>query len=119
MMKILIVDDSRVARAGLKKALAGLMNIDFLEADDGKTALPVVKNGKPDLIFTDWYMDEMDGLELIRQIREENNPVKICMVTSEANDERKKLAIDTGADCVVNKPIQFNELAKALELLIG
>ncbi len=118
-MKILIVDDSRVARAGLKKALAGLLNIEFLEADDGTTALTVVKNKKPDLIFTDWYMEGMDGLDLIRKLREDKNSVKICMVTSEANDERKSLALGEGADYIINKPIKFDELAKALEYLIG
>ncbi len=118
-MKILIVDDSRVARSGLKKALAGLMNIEFLEADDGMTALTAVKKENPDLIFTDWYMEEMDGLELIKKIRESKNSVKICMVTSEANNERKTLALDEGADYIINKPIKLDELAKALEELIG
>lgn len=118
-MKILIVDDSRVARNSLKKALAGLMDIEFIEADDGVTALSVVKNENPDLIFTDWYMKEMNGLELIKQIRESKNAVKICLVTSEANEERKTLALDEGADYIVNKPVKNNELAKALEQLIG
>ncbi len=118
-MKILIVDDSRVARNSLKKALAGLMNIEFIEADDGTTALAAVKSGNPDLIFTDWYMKEMDGLEFINTIRESKNAVKICMVTSEANNERKTLALDKGADYIINKPIKFDELAKALEYLIG
>lgn len=118
-MKILIVDDSRVARSGLKKALSGLMNIEFLEADDGKTALTAVNEENPDLIFTDWYMKEMDGLEFIKKIRADNIPVKICMVTSEANEERKTLALDEGADYIINKPIKFDELAKALEKLIG
>lgn len=116
---MLIVDDSRVARNGLRKALAGLMNIAFIEADDGTTALLAVKNENPDLIFTDWYMKEMDGLEFIKKIRESKNSVKICMVTSEANDERKALALAEGADCIINKPIKFDELAKALEQLIG
>ncbi len=118
-MKILIVDDSRVARSGLKKALSGLMDIEFLEADDGTTGLLAVQDGTPDLIFTDWYMKTMDGLELIEKIRESNNSVKICMVTSEANDDRKTLALDRGADYLINKPIKLDELAKALEQLIG
>lgn len=117
-MKILIVDDSRVARSSLKKALAGLMNIEFVEANDGKTAIPAVEKEAPDIIFTDWYMEEMDGLELIKIIRASNNSVKICMVTSEANAERKKLALSEGADYIICKPIQFNELAKALEHLV-
>lgn len=117
-MKILIVDDSRVARSSLKKALSGLMNIDFLEADDGHTALLAIEDRNPDLIFTDWYMEKMDGLELIKKIREGDNSVKICMVTSEANDERKSLALEGGADYIINKPIKLNELAKAFEFLI-
>ena len=119
MMKILIVDDSRVARSGLKKALAGLMNIEFFEADDGKTALVAITKENPDLIFTDWYMKEMDGIELIQAIRETKNLVKVCMVTSEANADRKTLALEKGADYIINKPIKFEELAKALEELIG
>jgi len=70
-------------------------------------------------VFTDWYMKEMDGLEFIKKVRVDKNPVKICMVTSEANDDRKAFAIENGADYIINKPIQFNELAKALETLIG
>lgn len=116
-MKILIVDDSRVARVSLKKALSGLMNIEFLEADDGISALSAVTNRNPDLIFTDWYMEEMDGLELINKIREKRNAVKICMVTSEANIDRQALVLDGGADYVITKPIKYNELAKALEHL--
>ena len=118
-MKMLIVDDSRVARAGLRKALSGLMNIEFSEADDGETALLTIEENNPDIIFSDWYMKKMDGLELIQKIRTTNNPVKICMVTSEANEERKKLALAEGADYIINKPIKLDELAKALEHLIG
>lgn len=118
-MKILIVDDSRVARASIMRALSGLVNIEFFEADDGKTAWTTIKNEDPDLIFTDWYMNEMDGLELIQKIRESGNSVKICMITSEANDERKALALDGGADYILNKPIKIEEIAKAIEELIG
>jgi two-component system, chemotaxis family, chemotaxis protein CheY len=119
MMIILIVDDSRVARAGLKKALSGLMNMEYLEADSGITALAIMHDNKPDLVFTDWYMEGMDGLEFIQKVREKKDPVRICMVTSEANEERKKLALAEGADWIINKPIKFDELAKALEQLIG
>lgn len=118
-MRILIVDDSRVARSSLKKALLNLMNIQFIEADDGETALAAMKNEKPDVIFTDWYMEKMDGLELIKRTRESDKTVKICMITSEANSDRQALAYNAGADCVLNKPIKIDKLAKALEQMIG
>jgi DNA-binding response OmpR family regulator len=118
-MKILIVDDSRVARNNIKKALSGLVGIEFIEADNGKTAWVAIKNEKPDLIFTDWYMDEMDGLELIKKVRESNNTVKICMLSSETNNERQALARSTGADYILKKPSKNEDIAKALEYLLG
>lgn len=118
-MKILIVDDSRVARSTLKKALSGLMNIKFTEADDGESAWAAIEKEVPDIVFTDWYMEKMDGLELIKKIRKKYDGVKICMITSEANDERMALAQNAGADCVLNKPIEMHKLAKALEILVG
>ena len=118
-MKILIVDDSKVARNCIKKALSNLMDIKFFEADDGKTAWSLVVDDMPDLIFTDWYMENMDGVELIRKIRKMNKSVKICMLTSETNDERKAFARHEGADYILCKPIRAEQLAKALENLLG
>ena len=118
-MKILIVDDSRVARSNIKKALSGLVNITIFEAEDGKKGWAVVQEENPDIIFTDWYMENMDGLALIRKVRQCNNAVKICMLTSETNDERQALAKEEGADYILTKPLKLEELAKALEYLIG
>ncbi len=118
-MKILIVDDSRVARNSLRRALSGLMDITFSEADDGVTALESIGNELPDLIFTDWYMDMMDGPELIKKVKQTHKNIKICMVTSETNEERQQMALREGADYVVTKPFKVNEVVKALECLIG
>jgi two-component system, chemotaxis family, chemotaxis protein CheY len=119
-MKILIVDDSRVARNCIKKALSDLMNNNLIiEADDGNTAWTAIKNEAPDLIFTDWYMEKMDGLELIKKVRASNNHVKICMLTSETNNAQQALARSEGADYILNKPFKTEELAKALEKLLG
>ncbi len=118
-MKILIVDDSKVARNSIKKALSDLDNVIFLEANSGKDGWTIFTTDKPDLIFTDWYMDEMDGLELIKKIRSAGTNVKICMLTSETNEERMKLALGEGADYILSKPIRSEELARALEYLLG
>lgn len=68
MMKIMIVDDSRVARNTLRKALvAGLVDVEFMEADDGMTAWALIEKDQPDLLFTDWYMANIDGLELTKK----------------------------------------------------
>ncbi len=118
-MKILIVDDSRVARSNIMKALSGLVDIRFFEADDGVGAWSIVQRENPDVIFTDWYMQNMDGLELIRRVRQRGNATKICMLTSETNNERQNLARREGANCILTKPIKLDQLARALEQMIG
>lgn len=118
-MKILIVDDSRVARSNIMKALSGLVDIRFFEADDGVGAWRIVERENPDVIFTDWYMQNMDGLELIRRVRRRGNATKICMLTSETNNERQNLARREGANCILTKPIRLDQLARALEQMIG
>jgi len=118
MMKILIVDDSRVARNNIKKALSGLVNIQFFEADDGVAAWAIVEREIPDVIFTDWYMENMDGLELIRKVRNISKSIQICMLTSETNSERQLLAKQEGANCILTKPIKLEELALAISQVL-
>jgi two-component system chemotaxis response regulator CheY len=113
------VDDSRVARSNIMKALSGLVDIRFFEADDGVGAWSIVQRENPDVIFTDWYMQNMDGLELIRRVRQRGNATKICMLTSETNNERQNLARREGANCILTKPIKLDQLARALEQMIG
>lgn len=120
MMKILIVDDSRVARNTLRKALvAGLVNVDFFEADDGETAWTIIQKEQPDLLFTDWYMENMSGLELTRKVREYNQVMKICVLTSETNPERHALVLEAGANSIMTKPFRNDKLAKVLQDLLG
>ena len=119
-MKIMIVDDSRVARNTLRKALvAGLVNVEFVEADDGMTAWAIIEKDQPDLLFTDWYMEKIDGLQLTRKVRQINQTIKICVLTSETNTERHKLVFDAGADSVLTKPFKNHQLAKVLQALLG
>lgn len=118
-MKILIVDDSRVARASIKRLLSALVQIEFFEADDGLAALKVIEAENPEIIFTDWYMEGMNGLELIKEVRLSKKTVKICMITSETNEEKKAMVMESGADYILNKPFQNHELAIAFEKMVG
>lgn len=119
-MKILLVDDSRVARTSLKKALkSGLIDVEFIEADDGESGWAAIGTHNPDLIFTDWYMERMDGLEFIQKLRAAKYTKKICMMTSETNSAKHQEALGCGADYILTKPLKPNELAKALEQLLG
>ena len=68
-MKILVVDDFSTMRRIIKNLLRDLGFTNTIEADDGLTALPILKQGGIDFLVTDWNMPEMNGLELAEKIR--------------------------------------------------
>ena len=68
-MKILIVDDFSTMRRIIKNLLRDLGFTNTAEADDGSTALPMLKSGSFDFLITDWNMPIMNGLDLLREVR--------------------------------------------------
>lgn len=104
-MKILLVDDSRTMRNIWKKVVANL-GADPVEAGDGLEALKAIEaNGAPfDLMLIDWNMPNMDGLTLVKKIRETDKSTPLIMVTTEAEKTRIIDAIKAGVNNYVVKP---------------
>jgi two-component system chemotaxis response regulator CheY len=105
-MKILLVDDSKTMRNIQKKTLEGLGGTEFGEAGDGVEALGVIgANPAPfDLMLVDWNMPNMDGITLVKKVRETNKATPIIMVTTEAEKTRVVDAIKAGVNNYVIKP---------------
>ena len=99
-MKILIVDDFSTMRRIIKNLLRDLGFNNTSEADNGQTALPMLKTGKFDFLVTDWNMPGMDGLSLLKAVRADANlsSMPVLMVTAEAKREQ----IVVAAEAVVN-----------------
>jgi two-component system chemotaxis response regulator CheY len=120
MAKALVVDDSRTIRTILKRTLLEL-GYEVCEAADGREALAIIdaEGGAVSLVLTDWNMPEMDGLELLKRLRQ--NPhlsfLKIIMVTTETELDRMVLALDAGANEYVMKPFTKDILKQKLELV--
>lgn len=104
-MRILLVDDSRTMRNIQKKALGVLGEIEVLEAGDGVEALAVIE-GSPGfgLMLIDWNMPNMDGITLVKKIRETDKQTPLIMVTTEAEKARVLEAIKAGVNNYVIKP---------------
>jgi two-component system chemotaxis response regulator CheY len=114
-MKILIADDSRVMRQIVVRTMrqAGFDDHELIEAVDGKQALDLANSEKPDLILSDWNMPEMNGIELLRQLRAAGSDVKFGFVTSECTPEMKQAAEAAGSLFFIVKPFsadRFNEV---------
>lgn len=105
-MKILVVDDFSTMRRIIKNLLRELGYTNVQEADDGQTALPMLRKGNFDFLITDWNMPGMTGFELLCAVREDPNlkDLPILLVTAEAKREQIVQAAQAGVNGYVVKP---------------
>jgi len=113
-MKILLVDDSRTIRNIQKNTLTTLGHDDVLEAADGLEALAALGKTRPDLMLVDWNMPNMDGITLIRKVRETDKALPIIMVTTEAEKTRILEAVKAGVNNYVVKPFTAETLSEKI-----
>lgn len=113
--KILAADDDRIVRRIVVAKLSGL-GYDVTQAEDGQEALRLLEDGYvPDLLITDSLMPRMNGLELVRSIR--NSPdadlarLPVIMLTSRQGEHNVIEGLQTGLDDYVTKPFSPDELA--------
>ncbi|MCU4138283.1 MAG: CheY-like REC domain [Thermodesulfobacteria bacterium] len=120
-IKILVVDDFKTMRKIIKNILTQLGFKNIIEADDGTTALELLKKQKVDLIISDWNMPKMNGLELLKTVRSDDNlkDIRFIMVTAEAQKESVIEAIKHGVNQYVIKPFTPETLKEKLEKVFG
>jgi two-component system chemotaxis response regulator CheY len=114
-MKILLVDDSRTIRNIQKKMLAEIGHTDVTEAGDGVEALEMVATERPDLMLVDWSMPNMDGITLVRKIREKDRRLPIMMVMTETEKSRVLEAVKAGVNSYMVKPFTAETLAEKVK----
>ncbi|AGM35986.1 MULTISPECIES: chemotaxis response regulator CheY [Idiomarina] len=116
-MKILVVDDFSTMRRIIKNLLRDLGFTNIQEADDGNTALPMLQNGDFDFVVTDWNMPGMQGIDLLREIRKDDNlaHLPVLMVTAEAKREQIIMAAQAGVNGYIVKPFTAVTLKEKLD----
>lgn len=106
--RVLVIDDEPPIRKLLRMGLSA-EGYQVIEAPSGKAALEQIPQ-KPDLIILDLGLPDMQGLDLLRTMRERNEGVPIVVLSSRADETAKVQALDFGADDYVTKPFGMNEL---------
>lgn len=120
-MKILVVDDFSTMRRIVKNLLQELGYSDITEADDGNTALPLLKAGGFDFLITDWNMPGMPGLDLLKAVRADSKLAKmpVLMLTAEAKREQIIEAAQAGVSGYVIKPFTAVTLKEKIDKILA
>ena len=112
--KILIVDDSPVARKMLKSCMPNDQGYEFYEAGDGKDGFEKYKDIKPDVTFMDLTMPVMNGYESLEEIIKYDRNALIIVVTADVQIKAIKRCMELGAYMVLKKPLKRDEILSTL-----
>jgi two-component system chemotaxis response regulator CheY len=122
-MTIVIADDSRTARFLIRQYLemVGFYQAEFIEAENGRQALQLVKDNQADILFTDYKMPEMDGLDLLRRVKASPvlHDLPVIVITSFANQAKIDELSENGAFAVLQKPLSLSKLHETLKPLLS
>ena len=119
-LRFLVVDDYSTMRRIIKNLLHDLGYANVSEADDGNTALPMLKSGGFDFLITDWNMPGMAGLDLLKAVRADEKLAKlpVLMLTAEAKREQIVEAAQAGVNGYVIKPFTAATLKEKIDKIL-
>ena len=113
--KVLICDDSILARKQIKDIISTLGNPTFIEASDGQEAIDKYKANKPDMVFLDIVMPKKDGNIVISEIIEYDPNAAIIIASSVGTQSQLKCALQAGAKDFVQKPLDKQLVIDVIE----
>jgi two-component system chemotaxis response regulator CheY len=119
--KILVVEDSPMTRSLIISSLEDLGDFTVVEAANGFQALRKLPEYLPDLVITDINMPDINGLEVVRFVKESENfrHIPVIIVTTEGRDVDRERGLKLGADRYVIKPFDPEELQRHVRELLG
>jgi two-component system chemotaxis response regulator CheY len=120
-IKVLVVDDYSTMRKIVRNVLGQIGFDNIEEAGDGNSALTKLKSGGYGLVISDWNMEPMSGLELLKSVRSDGGlkELPFIMVTAEGKPENVVTAKEAGVNNYVVKPFSPEVLKKKIEAVLG
>jgi len=110
-MKVIIADDSRLMRERIREAISIFSGVEIVsETENGLQTLEELKKHNPNLAIIDIRMPEMNGIEVLKKIRELKMKVKVCILTNYPYPQYKKRCIEAGADYFLSKTEDFEDI---------
>ena len=120
-MPVLIVDDYKTMLRIIRNLLSQLKFTNVHDASDGETALAKLRDGKFGLVISDWNMEPMTGLQLLREVRSDDklNKTPFIMITAESKTENVVAAKEAGVNNYIVKPFNAETLKGKLTSVLG
>jgi len=120
-MKVLIVDDYKTMQRIMRNLLRQLEFANVEEADDGAEALQKLRQGEFGLVISDWNMEPMTGLQLLKEVRADDNlrGIPFIMVTAESKTENVVTAKQAGVSNYIVKPFNAQTLKQKMVSVLG
>lgn len=121
MAKVLIIDDEQIIRDRVQKLLE-LDDYETFTAENGQKGLEIFHREEPEIAIVDIKMPGMDGIEVLKRIKEKSNKTQVILITGHGGVDSTIQALREGAFGYLQKPIDYDELEieikKALEKMI-
>lgn len=119
--RILVVEDSPMTRSLIVSSLEEIGDFTVIEAENGFQALRKLPEVNPDLVITDINMPDINGLEVVRFVKQSENfkNIPVIIVTTEGRDVDKERGLRLGADRYLIKPFEPEELQRFVQELLG
>ena len=110
---VLVIDDDEIIREALKRSLK-LYGFEVYPAENGVTGLNLARQKKPEFILLDWMMPEMDGLEVLSELKHDRRTedIPVFMLTDRGMIGDLDQAFEIGADDYITKPSDLAQLGK-------
>jgi DNA-binding NarL/FixJ family response regulator len=120
-VRVLIVDDQRLVRAGLRMILSGRPGIDIVgEAEDGSAAIEAARRSRPDVVLMDLRMPGVDGVEATRRlVRDGGSTSRVIILTTFDGDELVVDALRAGASGYLLKDLDPDDLVESIGVVAG
>jgi CheY-like chemotaxis protein len=112
--KVLLVDDEREFVQTLSERLQ-VRDVGSAVAYDGESALSMVAEDEPEVMILDLKMPGIDGIEVLRRVKNTNPKIEVIILTGHGNEEDRKTCMDLGAFAYLQKPVNINELSEVLQ----
>jgi two-component system, OmpR family, phosphate regulon response regulator PhoB len=118
--KVMLVEDEESVRTLLRLTLE-LGSVEILEAADGETALERCRVDPPDIVFLDWTLPGLSGIDVCRAIRAEpaTQDATIIMLTAKSGEEERQAGLAAGADDYIAKPFSPQSLLEKMREVLG